>query len=209
MSDDAMVPKARLDAALAKQAELQARLDAAGDRISAAESAAADARKAAKAAEKRISEVESDQDSAASLRTQLTEARAQLESERQSREQDRIIASAGFDDPDLVRFEASRAGATDLAQWIEQIRSDRESAPASLRPYLPEPEATDQTAADAEAATQATQRGTAARAGHTASVAPTAVGATLNDRIRAIPHPVGTAEYMAAARSILRGGDPS
>lgn len=200
MSEE-MVPRARLDAALAKQAELAAKLEAATqhtseltDRLRAAESDA-------QARAQRIQEIESDAGSAASLAQRLQEVEAELQAERQAREQDGLISRAGFVDHDLVRFEFGRQRDTDdFVEWLEKLRADEDAMPATLRAALPR--------VAQSASPSVSTRGTTSQSGRAAAETPSAQPASKNERLKQIAHPVGSPEWRVAAQAILDGQDP-
>lgn len=189
MSDVEMIPKARLDAEVARRHALEAKLETATDKLSAMEAQLETATKQAKDATKRAETAEAGHVDTGPLNGRIKELEAALATSESARKEDAAILASGITDVDLLRFEHSRLGedAPPLLDWVTAIKADRDAAPATLRGFLPEP-------AQAESTEQPERRGTAAAGGERSPVQSGGDGSTslggvrsINEQLRRLP----------------------
>lgn len=205
MSDE-MIPKARLDAELAKHEATRAKLDAMSEKVSAMEAASGDLRKQLAAATRRADSAESGSVDVGPLKTRIKELEGQLEAANTGRAEDAAALKAGIQDVGLARFEHSRLGADapPFTEWLESLRSDPSAAPATLRGFLPEPETEAAPVEPARPGGTAEKRGPVRtpQTGGDGSASLSGMAAK-NQALKQIPHAMGSPEWREAARSIL------
>lgn len=184
-----MVPKRRLDEALGKLRKAQAEADS---------------------IRREAEQYQEEAAAAQTLAARVKELEGALETERAGRQEDAAITSAGFADPELVRFFHERAtrGQEDgpsISDWINDLKENPDKMPDALKSSVAsgEPPAADPPANKSKPGT--TDRDTGGKPPGPGKGAPMTT-AERNQALKDIPHRQGSPEWREAANQIMGAG---